>query len=476
MFRQFILVSFAFFLLVSRVRADVGVVLNESLDTSVARITGSGHSAVYLSRICPASPVKMRLCGPHEEGSVLSNYTTLGENQPFQWNIAPLSVYLYGVTDPQDRPLFASQKIKSLLEENYRDKALRDYCDGPPCTVSKNAEWREMVGASTSRSIYILVVRTTVQQDEEIIARFNSLPNQNHFNAFTRNCANFTRDTVNAYFPHATRGDYINDFGMTSPKAIARSFARYAHRHPDDQYRVLHFGQIPGTIKRSTVTRDGTEQLYHSKKLLVPMVLFASHELPFVAASYIFTGRFNPETEYEKFPTTDATELNDEIKWQKSAANTAFIEELGSRQQDEKAEFTGTVAEWAQYHRDFNAIVAESKREEILPENQSPGNLLKALDEESTPVLDDKGHLWLQIEDRAQMSKVGLSPSDILASGSDVRLAFQIMVGHVDSELKSPSHSREPMPEFRENWLLLQQAFSTLQNSADIQQVPKKGN
>jgi len=33
---------------------DVGVVLNESLDTSVARITGSGHSAVYFSRICPS--------------------------------------------------------------------------------------------------------------------------------------------------------------------------------------------------------------------------------------------------------------------------------------------------------------------------------------------------------------------------------------------------------------------------------------
>ena len=44
-----------------RACADVGVVLNESLDTSVDRITGTGHSAVYLSRICPDSPVKLRL-------------------------------------------------------------------------------------------------------------------------------------------------------------------------------------------------------------------------------------------------------------------------------------------------------------------------------------------------------------------------------------------------------------------------------
>ena len=46
----------------SRAYGDTGVILNESLDTSVARITGSGHSAVYVSRICPESPVKLRLC------------------------------------------------------------------------------------------------------------------------------------------------------------------------------------------------------------------------------------------------------------------------------------------------------------------------------------------------------------------------------------------------------------------------------
>src|SRR5690349_12184951 len=73
--------------------ADVGVVLNESLDTSIARITGSGHTAVYLSRICPESPVKLRLCHADEHGSVISNYISLGEDQPYEWNIAPLNVY-----------------------------------------------------------------------------------------------------------------------------------------------------------------------------------------------------------------------------------------------------------------------------------------------------------------------------------------------------------------------------------------------
>ena len=87
----------------------------------------------------------------------------------------------------------------------------------------------------------------------------------------------------------------INDFGMTSPKGVARSFAGYAHGQPEADYHVMHFAQLPGTTKRSTECREGTEQLYHSKKLLVPMAFFAWHELPIAVGSYVLTGRFNPE-------------------------------------------------------------------------------------------------------------------------------------------------------------------------------------
>src|SRR5271169_5705906 len=90
----------------SQAYGDVGVVLNESLDTSVERVTGSGHTAVYFSRICPDSPVKLRLCRPGEYGSVMSNYINLGEDERYEWNIVPLSVYVYGVEDPRNQPIF----------------------------------------------------------------------------------------------------------------------------------------------------------------------------------------------------------------------------------------------------------------------------------------------------------------------------------------------------------------------------------
>ena len=149
-----------------------------------------------------------------------------------------------------------------------------------------------------------------MQQDEDLIAKFNALPNENHFNGMTRNCADFTKNVIDTYFPHSAHRDVINDFGMTSPKAVARTFSHYAQEHPESNFRVLHFSQLPGTIKRSTEPRSGTEQLFRSKKLLIPMVIFADHELPVVAAAYLITGRFNPEREFEQHATVEPVQLN----------------------------------------------------------------------------------------------------------------------------------------------------------------------
>jgi len=225
----------------SRAYGDVGVILNESLDTSVEWVTGSGHTAVYFSRICPDSPVKLRLCRPDEEGSVMSNYINLGEDQRFEWNIVPLNMYVYGVQDTRYRPVFGSPKIKKLLEERFRERALPAYCSGESCMTSDKAEWREMVGAGMSRSMYIFVVETTVEQDLDLIAKFNALPNENHFNGVTRNCADFTKDIINTNFPHSAHRDLINDFGMTSPKAVARTFTQYALAHPESHRAVVSF-------------------------------------------------------------------------------------------------------------------------------------------------------------------------------------------------------------------------------------------
>jgi len=443
-----------------RARGDVGIVLNESLDTSVARITGSGHSAVYLSRICPASPVKLRLCGPQEQGSVMSNYTTLGEDEPFEWNIVPLSVFVYGVADPESRPLFTSWKIKNALEENYRETILSDYCASHSCQTSGKAEWREMVSASSERTLYILVASTTVEQDRALIEKFNDAPNVNHFNGATRNCADFTRKLIDTYFPHAAHRDVVNDFGMTSPKAVARSFAHYAHDRPEIQYRVIHFAQLPGTIKRSTECRDGTEQLYHSKKLLVPMAFFAWHELPVVVGSYVLTGRFNPEHEFEGHATIREGELGYEIEVAKDGddIDEAEVPDLEAAQRQERVRVVGSAKEWDSYREQFDSIVADAVEDHLLASRESLGREVKNFSENGRPYIDKRGDLWLEIQDGGETTQVGLSPDDLLAPGSDRAIAYKLVLAHVEETLKSPARLRETMPEFVEAWNLMQQA------------------
>jgi len=442
----------------SRAYGDVGVILNESLDTSVEWVTGSGHTAVYFSRICPDSPVKLRLCRPDEEGSVMSNYINLGEDQRFEWNIVPLNMYVYGVQDTRYRPVFGSPKIKKMLEERYRERALPAYCSGESCMTSDKAEWREMVGAGMSRSMYIFVVETTVEQDLDLIAKFNALPNENHFNGVTRNCADFTKDIINTYFPHSAHRDLINDFGMTSPKAVARTFTQYALAHPESHFRVLHFSQLPGTIKRSSEARSGTEQLYHSKKLLIPMVIFAADGVPVVAAAYVLTGRFNARHEFEAHPAAEATQIGNQIHAVKLENGNVSPDQLEQIVIQDREEILGTPGEWKKYHKLFDTMVDDAVREEIIPKRGYVNGVFKRLDEIGAPSADSEGSLWMDVRSRDETSRVGLSVNNIFAPGSDPRLAFELLLARVDHVLKCPKHSRETMLEFKDDWSLLQYA------------------
>jgi len=455
--------------------ADVGVVLNDSLDTSVARITGSGHSAVYLSRICPASPVRLRLCQPGEEGSVISNYTTLGEYQPFEWNIVPLNLFLYGVADPQNRPLLASWPVKRLLEENYRDKVLGDYCLTHFCQTSGKAEWREMVGATAERTLYILIASTTVEQDLALIAKFNSMPNVNHFNPARRNCADFTKDIIDTYFPHAAHRDVLNDFGVTSPKAVARSFAHYAHRNPEIEYHVLHFVQLPGTIKRSSECRSGTEQLYRSKKFLVPAAAMSYPQLPLSAAGlYLLTGRFSPEREFEWHATERETELGDDVKLAQ-ADDEARAKQFKAAEVQERTEVLGSANAWKAFREKFDTLADDAARAGIIADRASLDHVFKKMTEHGTPSLDDRGRLWLQVRNTdGTSSLVGLSASNVLAPGSDPKLAYTILLANINEELKSSARRRETMPEFLQTWALLEQARP--QNQTYVAQRPSAGH
>jgi len=439
-------------------RADVGVVLNDALASGGDRIAGTGHSAVYFSRICPETPVKLRLCRAGEQGSVLSNYTSFGETQRFNWNLAPLGVFLYGEADPRQWPLVGTKQIKGALEAQYRERYLSAFCPTETCGMDPKADWRYMAGAGLSRNIYIFVVETSEEQDRALIEKFNGLPNQNRFNAFTRNCADFTRYVINTYFPNALKPEYLNDLGMTSPKAMSRSFTHYAEKHPELKLHVLHCAQLPGTIKRSGTVRDGTEQLYHSKLFLVPLVVFAEYVVPVALVSYELTGRFDAEHEWEAHPTREEAEISSQLHTAKAERDSAEVARLEAEDRRERERALGTEEDWRSYRRELHARIEEAVEEGLLRDAHTADGILEELEKHGTPWFDAEGGLWMDVAEAGGSVRVGLAASNLLAPGSDPRLAYRLMLARMDRILRGPKRGRDTLLEFRQQWALLEAA------------------
>src|SRR5215468_1720188 len=93
--------------LVGRLQAQATLLLEEpySYDGTFA---GTGHAAVYLSRVCAETPTKLRRCQPGEGGVVISRYHHIGGKD---WIAVPLIPYLYAVNDPNSVPLYVDPKL-----------------------------------------------------------------------------------------------------------------------------------------------------------------------------------------------------------------------------------------------------------------------------------------------------------------------------------------------------------------------------
>jgi hypothetical protein len=118
----------------------------------------------------------------------------------------------------------------------------------------------------------------------------------------------------------------------------------------------------------------------------------------------------------------------------------------------------GSNAEWKEYRKQFKLVVDEAVRAEIIPNRAYLDRVFKNVDESGTSVARENGNLWMVLEDQGKPFRLGLTADTILGGGSDPQLAYQVILARINSVLKSPSHSRETMVEFRESWSLLRQA------------------
>ncbi len=248
----------------------------------------SGHAAIYLDHVCAATPVQLRPCGPGELGVVISRYDGITNHD---WIAVPLLPYLYAVESAADIPQTMNREQEAQLRDLYRRRALESVAPDLPNGGTPDGNWYELVGSAYDRTIYGFSVATTPEQDAGLIARFNDRRNVERYNGAFRNCADFARTTINYFYPHAIRRNYVADLGLTSPKGVARALTHYASKHRGTDFHVFKIPQVAGSIPRSYGVQDLTEGLI--KRYGVPLIVLSPVATGIVFVAYMGHGRFD---------------------------------------------------------------------------------------------------------------------------------------------------------------------------------------
>jgi hypothetical protein len=291
--RSFYVLAGIVFISAGVARASVTLLLEEPFGT-FGGMNPTGHAAIYLSRVCAASPISLRRCEPGEQGVVISRYHRVTAHD---WLAIPLLPYLYAVDHPAEVPSEVSVEDVAKLRDSWRRQHLEEFVpDGPEASMPEG-EWIQLMGAAYDRTIYAFGIETTEEQDDRFIQMLNSRPNQRDFNLLFHNCADFARKVIDFYYPHAVHRSLFADAGIMTPKQAARSVVHFSHQHGDLQFSIFVIPQVPGTVPRSTPVRGVLESLVKSKRYALPLVSVAVLHPLFggsLALAWVEGSRFDP--------------------------------------------------------------------------------------------------------------------------------------------------------------------------------------
>ncbi len=449
-------------------RAEIGVVLADPTTIGVSPWTHAGHSLVYLSGVCADTPVHARLCRPGEQGSIVTMYPDFYEDEPYGWNMVPVSLYLQGSLHPGHRLLYASSGIKEALELHARDGVLAPVCQPAFCEDAPHHYWHDLVAATVDRDIFIYSVASTRAQDEAAVRWLNDRPNVNHYRSLTHNCSDFTRLFLDSIYPRSVHRDFLNDLAMMSPKAAARSFTHWAVKRPGLDFTILHVAQQPGPMPRAGIARSGTEDGIHMKKYLIPAALIGDHEVAgsFLVAYYL-TGRFGLYKEYGYHPVAGIVQQEDEAATLRKQGREAEALLVDSSIEQERASVLGERQTWQGYREQFAQLLAVPRLQPVirgLPLEDGTVSF-PAWFSSGVVTVDDAGDAWLA-RGPESLRRVGVGSANLLADTSDPEMAAQLILARVSYALRAKDHYRETLPEFKQDWVLLQAAIGRLDYAA----------
>ena len=207
-------------------------------------VNPTGHDAIYFERICAETPVKLRRCAPGEPGVVISRFQGMSS---YDWVAIPLYAHLYAVDNAAQVPTRVDHDtVTHMLSLYYKNHLLTSLGGKLTAGGMFYGGWNDLEGQAYMRRIYAFRFETSEEQDNAFVAHMNDGDNRSHFNPIYKNCADFVRDVLNFYLPHASRRNVFPDAGITTPKQTAYQLRIYARKHPEVRLTVFEIPQIPG--------------------------------------------------------------------------------------------------------------------------------------------------------------------------------------------------------------------------------------
>lgn len=365
---------------------------------------GTGHAAVYLSRVCADTPTHLRRCNPGEGGVVISRYHHVDGRD---WIAIPLIPYLYAVEDAGNIPLYANAKLVSFLRHQYLEQI-----------GITGSDAYQLAGSAYDRTSYGFRVETTPEQDDALIRWLNSEPNSESYELFKRNCADFAKQIINFYYPHAIHRSIIADLGVMTPKQAAKTLVHSSKHRAQMHLTAFIIPQVPG-LKPSKPVHGVIESVVLAKKYVTPVLMFHPFVIGSVEAAYWAGWRFDPAKGALIFDPVQGLEhplTNSQRKW---------------------------------YEKSLTAMKRESIQSEPLPS-------WRQIEAHTQPQLDNSGAPVLQLE--AQDAQIGICRDNAMRMVAPPELVEDLLFARMEQELKahSPSHVSEQQVE--SDWKLLQQA------------------
>lgn len=422
--------------LATRARANITVLLEEPYSYDGA-LAGTGHTAVYLNRICASTPVVLRRCEPGERGVVISRYARIGG---YDWIAIPLIPYLYAVEKPEDVPLYSDNKLVAFLRDQYRRSHLEEIAPDAPEGEMPKGDWVQLVGSSYDRTSYGFQIETTPEQDDALIAWLNSRPNRASYKVVSRNCANFVRDLVNFYYPGAVSRGFITDLEVTTPKHDAKSLVKYTNHHPNVMVSRIVFPQVPGTMRRSRPVRGVLESLFRAKKYVLPLAVFHPVIAGGIVSAYLLGDRFNP------------------------ARNAMMFDLSGGP----SSPVTGN--ERKMYLKNLEATMSDGGKDGAGHDATS----WRQFEETASFRLDESGHPLLLGQSGGQMVEMGISRDMIAGEGTSVELQRGLLEARLRQQLTRGRAPKISSDELHEDWRVLQEINATEQHEEVSGQLGRK--